>query len=156
MKDNRHFLRGLFVIVLAVTALAGCKKERTFVLEEFEDYFYYSDIMFKDTDYTNSWLLLDSSDYKTVLKELRNIYGREGEPRNTIIDGPKPHQAALGIFEDDVIADRYIIILEVGSDVKRGGGLWNWRISDTGFDEGMYKLKMRLSDEEYKLKMLGF
>jgi hypothetical protein len=144
-----------FTLILAASALltfAGCKKERKFVLEEFKDYTAYSTVPFKSTDYSNTWLLPDASQYKTVLKELQQIFGvLYGS--STMKNGPKPHEAKIGIFRDE---DNDIIILEIGSDVKGGGGLWNWAIPHSGFEEGKYALKMRLSDGEYIIaKQLG-
>jgi hypothetical protein len=160
MKPQKHALFiicGIAVLaIITALVLAGHYMERKFVLEKIEDYFTYSEVPFKSAGYNNTRLLRDSSDYNIVLKELRQIFGHEGTSRNSFEHGPKSYQAELGFFKDKDNGGRLDIILEVGSDIKSGGKSWNWNnITDSDFEKGKFVLKLRLSDLEYKVKLLG-
>jgi hypothetical protein len=155
---------GIMALMAVMVVLVGCEKERTFQLDDFEDYIELSNVPFKDTDYNNTWLLHDSKDYKTVIKELDKIFKRDGIVYSSaafkyvsfsfaIDSRPGASQAKLGIFKVDEDPMNRIIILEVGDAIKKGREHRTWPTSDKYFDRGEYTFKVRLSQEEYLRKL---
>jgi len=133
------------VIVIAVLVPIAGRKTQYYTLDSFADYPRYSEVSFKETEYNNSWFLQDASDYKTVVKEFRQIFGNDDYYSDDHIkDGPGPYQAEFAFFKSDD-GKKYTIILEVGNKIKSGDNVWKWRnIPISGFSDGSYVLKRRM------------
>jgi hypothetical protein len=149
MRTARRIVLAMLIAILSIGILAGCKKTHNFDLDDFDDYLTHSAVMYKSGGYRNVKILSDFTDYKTALKELRQLFGREVDSSSRLGTAPGDKRAMLGIYEDEDSPGEREVILQVGTAIIKGGKHWNWIIKDSGFDDGEYILKRPMSDEAY-------
>jgi len=146
------------LLLLSLVPVFGTKTQY-YTLESFTDYTQCSAVSFKDTEYSNSWFLGDASDYKTVIRDFRQIFGHENYYTHiTLKNEPGPYQAKFAFFKSDD-GKNYEIVLQVGNKIKASDNVWNWVVPISGFSDGSYVLKCRLwrwekTAEEKYLDML--
>jgi hypothetical protein len=143
------------LVVIVIAGSGGGGKMRAFTLTGYKDYIDASAVEFQKTESINWWLLADPADYKTVVKELTTIFGKPigSDEMFADEDSPGRKQAKIGFFSGgDDYPDQYLIILQVGKDIKKGnsdegGTVWNWLADKSFFKKGNYVLERRVKED---------